>query len=54
VVHINAQSNDLDGPLQFSPTKRRLHPIVREKVLEPASTPSHDLVYFVNQTHVTQ
>jgi hypothetical protein len=42
----------------FSPTKRRLHHIVkervREKVLEPASTPSLDLVSFVNPTQVTQ
>jgi hypothetical protein len=58
VVHIDAQINDFDGPLQFSPTKRRLHPTVRErvreKVLEPASTPSLDLVSFVNPTQVTQ
>jgi hypothetical protein len=27
---------------------------VREKVLEPASTPSLDLVYFVNPTQMTQ
>jgi hypothetical protein len=58
VVHIDAQINDFDGPLQFSPTKCRLHPTVRErvreKVLEPASTPSLDLVFFVNPTQVTQ
>jgi hypothetical protein len=54
VVHTDAQINDFDGPLQFSPTKRRLHPTVREKVLEPASTPSLDLVSFVNPTQVTQ
>jgi hypothetical protein len=44
----------MTGPLQFSPTKCRLHPTVREKVLEPASTPSLDLVSFVNPTQVTQ
>jgi hypothetical protein len=42
VVHIDAQINDFDGPLQFSPTKCRLYPTVRErvreKVLEPASS----------------
>jgi hypothetical protein len=58
VVHIDAQINDFDGPLQFSPTKRRLHPTVREmvqeKVLETTSTPSLDLVSFVNPTQVTQ
>jgi hypothetical protein len=32
VVHIDAQINDFDGPLQFSPIKRRLHPTVRERV----------------------
>jgi hypothetical protein len=26
VVHIDAQINDFDGPLQFSPTKHALHP----------------------------
>jgi hypothetical protein len=50
VVHIDAQINVFDGTLQFSPTKRRLHPTVREKVLEPASTPSLNLVSFVNPT----
>jgi hypothetical protein len=58
VVHIDAQINDFDGPLQISPTKHRLHPTVRErvreKVLEPASTPSLDLVSFVNPIQVTQ
>jgi hypothetical protein len=56
--HIDAQINDFDGPIQFSPTKHRLHPTVRErvqeKVLETASTPSLDLVSFVNPTQVTQ
>jgi hypothetical protein len=31
VVHINAQVNDFEGPLQCSPTKRRCHPSVRNK-----------------------
>jgi hypothetical protein len=53
VVHIDPQINDFDGPLQFSPTKRRLHHTVREKVLDPAITPSLDLVSFVNPTQVT-
>ena len=33
LVCINAQINDFDGPLQFSPTKRRFHPTVRAGVL---------------------
>ena len=31
-MHINAQINDFEGPLQFSPTKRRCHPFVRNRV----------------------
>ena len=31
-VYINAQINDFEGPLQFSPTKRRCHPCVRNRV----------------------
>jgi hypothetical protein len=31
VVHIDAQINYFDGSLQFSPTKCRLHPTVRER-----------------------
>jgi hypothetical protein len=31
VVHINAQVNDFEGPLQCSPTKCRCHPSVRNK-----------------------
>jgi hypothetical protein len=38
-VHINAQINDFDGPLQFSPTKHRLHPKVRSILCEPSNTP---------------
>jgi hypothetical protein len=33
IVCINAQINDFEGPLQFSPTKRRFHPTVRAGVL---------------------
>jgi hypothetical protein len=33
LVCINAQINDFEGPLQFSPTKRRFHPTVRAGVL---------------------
>jgi hypothetical protein len=46
-VHIDAQINDFDGPLQVSPTKHALHPKVRErlreKTLETQNTPSLDL-----------
>jgi hypothetical protein len=34
VVRIDAQINDFEGPLQFSPTKHRCHPAVRNKVLQ--------------------
>jgi hypothetical protein len=54
VVHIDAQINDFDGPVQFSPTKHRLQPTVREKVLEITYTTSLDLVSFVNPTQMTQ
>jgi hypothetical protein len=36
MVHIDAQINVFDGPLQFSPTKCALHPKVRERVKEKA------------------
>ena len=32
LVCINAQINDFEGPLQFSPTKQRFHPTVRAGV----------------------
>jgi hypothetical protein len=38
-MHIDTQINDFDGPLQFSPTKRRLHPKVRSTVCEASQTP---------------
>ena len=34
LVRINTQINDFEGPLQFSPTKRRFHPTVRTSVLQ--------------------
>jgi hypothetical protein len=36
VVHIDAQINDFDGPLQFSPTQCAFHPKVRERMKEKA------------------
>jgi hypothetical protein len=58
VVHINAQINDFDDPLQFSPTKRALHLIVRErlteKTLETPNTPLLDLDPRVHPTQLTQ
>jgi hypothetical protein len=42
-MHINAQINDFDGPLQFSPSKRRLHPKVRSTVCEASQTPPINL-----------
>jgi hypothetical protein len=57
VVYIDAQINDFDDPLQFSPTKCALHPKVRErmtkKTLETSSTPL-DLDSRVDHTHLTQ
>ncbi|TVU46529.1 hypothetical protein EJB05_06070 [Eragrostis curvula] len=41
VVHIDAWIEDFDGPLQFSPTKRRLHPNVRTRVSEFETPPIH-------------
>ncbi|WVZ83391.1 hypothetical protein U9M48_030549 [Paspalum notatum var. saurae] len=41
VVHIDAQINDFEGPLQFSPTKRRFHPSVRNNV-EPTPESTND------------
>ncbi|KAK3158826.1 hypothetical protein QOZ80_2AG0142080 [Eleusine coracana subsp. coracana] len=53
VVHIDAQIHDFDGPLQFSPTKRRLHPNVRSRVSEfqtpPISVQSDDLSQPTNE-----
>jgi hypothetical protein len=57
VVHIDAQINDFDGPLQFSPTKLALHSKVRErlreKTLETPNTPSLDLDPRVEPTQLT-
>ena len=43
LVCINAQINDFEGPLQFSPTKRRFHPTMRAGVLliEEGTNASH-------------
>jgi hypothetical protein len=49
-VHIVGQVNDFDGPLQFSPTKRRLHPTVRNL---PSTAPI-DLDPFIDPTQPTQ
>jgi hypothetical protein len=58
VVHIDAQINDFDGPLQFSSTKCSLHPKVRErmkeKALEIPSTPSIDLDPHIDLIKLTQ
>lgn len=39
VVHIDTQINVFEGPLQFSPTKRRCHPAVRNKVVQSPTPP---------------
>jgi hypothetical protein len=39
VVHIHAQIKDFNGPLQFSPTKRRCHPNMRKRAMETPSMP---------------
>ncbi|TVU10004.1 hypothetical protein EJB05_43507 [Eragrostis curvula] len=54
VVHIIAEINDFEGPLQCSPTKRSLHPKVRERLLETPSTPSLNLDPCVEPTPLTQ
>jgi hypothetical protein len=60
LVCINAQINDFDGPLQFSPTKRRFHPTVRASVLlidegtsERAINPTATNETTINQTATT-
>lgn len=56
VVDIDAQINDFEGPLQmeFSPTKRRLHPSVRNKIAQTPGTPPLDLDPPINPTQPTQ
>jgi hypothetical protein len=56
IVHIDAQINDFDGSLYFSPTKHALHPKVRlrEKTLETPNTPSLDLDPRIEPTQLTQ
>jgi len=49
-VHIVGQINDFEGPLQFSPTKRLLHPTVRKL----SSTAPIDLDPFIDLTQPTQ
>jgi hypothetical protein len=41
-AHCDAQINDFDGPLQFYPTKRGLHPKVRSTLCETFNPP-HDI-----------
>jgi hypothetical protein len=41
-THSDAQINDFDGPLQFSPTKCGLHPKVRSTLCE-TTNPPHDI-----------
>ena len=48
--HIVGQINDFEGPLQFSPTKRRLHPSVRNL---PSTAPI-DLDPFIDPTQSSQ
>jgi hypothetical protein len=38
-VGINAEIKNFEGPLQFSPTKRRCHPTVRNRGIEDANPP---------------
>ncbi|KAG2543074.1 hypothetical protein PVAP13_9NG725177, partial [Panicum virgatum] len=40
VVHIDAQIDVFQGPIQFSPTKRRCHPTVRNKETPTAYKPT--------------
>ena len=49
-VHIVGQINDFEGPLQFSPTKRRLHPTVWNL---PSTAPI-DFDPFIDPTQSTQ
>jgi hypothetical protein len=39
IMCVDAEIKDFDGPLQFSPSKRRCHPKVRQKLIEIATTP---------------
>jgi hypothetical protein len=52
MIEIVAQINDFDGPLQFSPTKRALHPSGRDIVVENQNTPSLDP--HIDATELTQ
>jgi hypothetical protein len=37
IICVDAEIKDFDGPLQFSPSKRRCHPKVRERMSEAAT-----------------
>jgi hypothetical protein len=37
IMCVDAEIKDFDGPLQFSPSKRRCHPKVRERMSEAAT-----------------
>ena len=49
-VHIVGQINDFDGPLQFSPTKRRFHLTVQDFPTLTLSTAPIDLDPFIDPT----
>jgi hypothetical protein len=53
-VHIVGQINDFDGPLQFSPTKRRFHPTVLDFPTLTLSTAPIDFDPFIDPTQPTQ
>ena len=55
LVCIDAQINDFEGPLQFSPTKRRFHPTVRASVLliEEGTSERHTNEIATNKTATT-
>ena len=54
VVHIDAQIDVFQGPIQFSPTKRRCHPTVRNKLVKSPNTPPAILDLPLAQTQSTQ
>jgi len=54
VVHIDAQIDVFQGPIQFSPTKRRCHPTVRNKLVKSPNTPPAILDLPLAPTQSTQ
>ena len=54
VVHIDAQIDVFQGPIQFSPTKRRCHPTVRNKLVQSPNSPPAILDLPLAQTQSTQ